>query len=112
MLKESKPRAEIYIGNTIEYDVLFFWSSHRYQIACSLLGGFSKPITAAIQSLDSVPLLVRLMCYGSPSTDGSGPPLSPPSEIPPELLVYSQFSCVCIYHSSSFRQSVIRANGG
>ena len=32
----------------------FFLSGFRDQIACSLLGGFSKPRTAAIQSLDSV----------------------------------------------------------
>ena len=32
----------------------FFWSGHRDQIAYLLLGGFSHPITAAIQSLDYV----------------------------------------------------------
>ena len=31
----------------------FFWSGHYDQIACSLLGGFSKPRIAATQSLDS-----------------------------------------------------------
>ena len=30
----------------------FFWYGHRDQIACSLLGGFSNPRTAAIHSLD------------------------------------------------------------
>ena len=33
--------------------VFVFKSGHRDQIACSLLGGFSKPRTAATQSLDS-----------------------------------------------------------
>ena len=37
-------------------------------------------------SLDSVPFIISLMCYVPPSTDGSVPPPSPPSEIPPELL--------------------------
>ena len=46
----------------IQYLSFFFWSGHRDQIACSLLGGFSKPRTAAIQSLDSVPIF-RIMCY-------------------------------------------------
>ena len=31
-----------------------FWSVHRDQIVCSLLRGFSKPRTAATQSLDSI----------------------------------------------------------
>ena len=31
-----------------------FMYGHRDQIACSLLGGFSKPRTAAIHALDSV----------------------------------------------------------
>ena len=34
--------------------VFVFKSDHCDQIACSLLGGFSKPRTAATQSLDSV----------------------------------------------------------
>ena len=32
----------------------FFCSGHRDQISCSLFGGFSKPRTAATQSLDTV----------------------------------------------------------
>ena len=33
--------------------VFVFKSGHRYQITCSLLGGFYKPRTAVAQSLDS-----------------------------------------------------------
>ena len=47
------------------------------------MGGFSKPRTAATQSLSSV-LLIRLLLF--PSTDGHGPFLSPPSKIPPSSL--------------------------
>ena len=47
---------------------------------------YSKATTAAIQSLDFVPLLVRLMCYASPSTDGSGTPSLPPPISPPSSL--------------------------
>ena len=45
------------------YIFFFFWSGNRDQIACSLLGGFSKPRTAATQSLDSVPLLVSVLRF-------------------------------------------------
>ena len=44
---------------TISFKLIFlsfFGSGHRDQIACSLLGGFSKPRAAATQSLDSVPI--------------------------------------------------------
>ena len=40
----------------------FFWSGHCDYIAWSVLGGFPKPRTAAIQSLDSVHIF-RIMCY-------------------------------------------------
>ena len=49
-------------------------------------------------------LLVSVLL--SPSTDGSGPPLSPPSDIPPELLVFSKFARACISLSSSFLLSI------
>ena len=35
------------------FSLILFNSGHRDQIECSLLGGFSKPRTAATQSLDS-----------------------------------------------------------
>ena len=41
-----KQRIKLYLS--------FFYSGHRDQIACSLLGGFSKPRTTGTQSLDSV----------------------------------------------------------
>ena len=62
---------------------LFFGSGHRDQIACSLLGGFSKTRTAAIQSLDSVPIF-RIMCYVSLMA------LVPPPDIPPPELHVSK----------------------
>ena len=47
----------------------FFKSSHRHQIACSLLGGFSKPRTATTQSLDSGLLqYVNLVCRHAQSS--------------------------------------------
>ena len=58
----------------------FFWSGHRDQVACSLLGGFSKPRTAATQSLDSVPIF-RIMCY-VPLMALVPPSLSPPPRFP------------------------------
>ena len=57
---------------------LSFWSGYRDQIACSLLGGFSKPRTVATQSLSSVPNYDYMLC----STYGSGPPSLPPLRFP------------------------------
>ena len=62
----------------------FFCSGLRDPIAFSLLdGGGSNTRTAATGSLDSGPFLGGGYVLLFLSTDGSGPPLSPPSKIPP-----------------------------
>ena len=43
--------------------------------------------------------LLRIMCYVFPSTDGSGPPLSPASEIPPHRVPCLQPICPRVYIS-------------
>ena len=82
----------------------FFSSGHRDQIAYSLLGGFSKSQSIGYPVTRLCRLLVIVLL--SPFTDGSGTLLSPPSKIPLELLVYSQFARACISLSSSFLLSV------
>ena len=76
------------------YHISFFSSGHRDQIAYSLLGSFSKAQRIGYPVTRLCPLLVSVLIL--PSNDGSGPLLSPPSEIPPEILVYNQFSRACI----------------
>ena len=71
----------------VSFFLSFFWSGHRDQISCSVLGGFPKPRTAAIQSLESVPI-VRIMCYVPlmalvpPLSSLPSPPWYPPARSP------------------------------
>ena len=88
---ESSIQSSIVVYNScsIDYPVSFFLFSSFFfglhdTIACSLLGFQSQNSVYGVTRL--CPFIIRIMCYVSPSTDGSGPPAFPPPIFPPSSL--------------------------
>ena len=82
-----------FVLKNISFDIFYsFRSGLRDPLACSLLGYQSQNSGYEVTRLCT--FLLRIMCYFPPSTDGSGPPLSPPSGIPPHQAPYFQSICL------------------
>ena len=79
------------LSSAFELSIFFFWSGLRDPIACSLLGGvWLQSQNSGYQVTRLCPIKIRVLLF--PSTDGHGPFLSPPSEIPPSSLSSANFT--------------------